>query len=200
MNRILKLNTNKLHFKYLNNNELFLGKIGFFRLNRNVFAHYIIIKEILEKQKDVRVFISSMYGYKNEIKRIKKITLIKGEIFFALASGQDKQEFFNFTFLDASLRTYYEFVYDVEMPKAEGLALKDCLILFNILQSLFKYSLKSADDDDSVMRVKEFGKFPYKIKAESLKSYLKSKTKYSSKQINYFLSLLTNKIDQRINF
>lgn len=199
-NGFIEVNENKLHFRYINNDELFLGKIGFFRLNRNVFAHYITVKEILEKQKDVRIFISSMYDHKNEIKRIKKTSLTEGEIFFALASGQDKQEFFNFTFLDASLITYYEFVYDVEMPKAEGLALKDCLILFNILQSLFNYSLKLADDDDSVMRVKEFGKFPYKIKSESLKSYLKLKTKYSSKQINYFINLLSNKIGQRVNF
>lgn len=199
-NGFIEVSKNKLHFKYLDNNELFLGKIGYFRLNRNVHAHQIVLKEILEKVNDIRTFISSVYGNKNEIKRIKNILKKDGEITFVLASGYDKQEFFNFIFLEESLKTYYAFVYDVEMPKSEGLTLKDCLILFNMLQSLFNYSLNSADYDDSVMRVKEFGKFPHKIKVESLKSYLKLKTKYSSKQINYFLNLLTNKIDQRINF
>ncbi|MBC5837570.1 hypothetical protein [Flavobacterium muglaense] len=199
-NGFLEVNKNKLHFKYLNNDELFLGKIGYFRLNRNLSAHHIILKETLEKVNDVRTFFSSFYNNKNEIKRIKKIIIKEGEIFFTLASGHDKQEFCNFIFLEESLRTYYEFVYDVQMPKSEGLSLKDFLILFNMLQSLFNYSLNLVDDDDSVMRIKEFGKFPYKIKTESLKSYLKLKSKYSCKQINYFLNLLTNNIDQRINF
>lgn len=192
---------NKIHYKYENVDELFFGKIGYFRLNRNVYAHYLVIKEHLDKQKDIRIFISKTYEGKNQTKRIKKTTINKGLIEFELASGLDAKEFNNFILLDVQLRTYYDFIYDVIMPKAEGLTLKDCLILFSMTQSIFN---NVADfnhiEDDSVMRVNEFGKFPSKIKSNNLKQYLKLKTKYSSKQINYFINLLVNKEDQRLNF
>lgn len=192
---------NIIHYKYENINELFLGKIGFYRLNRNVYSHYLFLKEQLEKHHDVRLLISKTYEGKNEAKRIKKTKINQGLIEFELASGYDKSEFYNFAFLDVQLRTYYDFIYDVAMPKAEGLTLKDCLILFSMTQSVFDNIVTCNNvEDDSVMRTNDFGKFPSKIKSSNLKLYLKSKTKYTSKQVNYFINLLVNKKDQRLNF
>lgn len=193
--------SNTIHYKYDNVNELFLGKIGYYRLNRNVTAHFLILNEYLDNNKDVRMLISKTYEGKNQVKRIKKTNINQGEIEFELASGHDISEFYNFIFLDVQLRTYYDFIYDVVMPNAEGLALKDCLILFSMIQGIFNNVVNyNKVEDDSVMRIKEFGKFPSKIKSNNLKLYLKSKTRYSTKQINYFINLLVNKKDQRLNF
>lgn len=193
--------SNTIHYKYDNVNELFLGKIGYYRLNRNVTAHFLILNEYLDNYKDVRMLISKTYEGKNQVKRIKKTNINQGEIEFELASGHDISEFYNFLFLDVQLRTYYDFIYNVVMPNAEGLTLKDCLIIFSMIQSMFKNVANyNKVEDDSVMRIKEFGKFPSKIKSNHLKLYLKSKTRYSTKQINYFINLLVNKKDQRLNF
>ena len=193
--------SNTIHYKYDNVNELFLGKIGYYRLNRNVTAHFLILNEYLDNNKDVRMLISKTYEGKNQVKRIKKTNINQGEIEFELASGHDISEFYNFIFLDVQLRTYYDFIYDVVMPNAEGLALKDCLILFSMIQGIFNNVVNyNKVEDDSVMRIKEFGKFPSKIKSNNLKLYLKSKTRYSTKQINYYINLLVNKKDQRLNF
>lgn len=193
--------SNTIHYKYDNVNELFLGKIGYYRLNRNVIAHFLVLKEHLDNYTDVRSLISKNYEGKNQTKRIKKTKIAQGLVEFELGSGLDTSEFYNFLFLDVQLRTYYDFIYNVIMPNAEGLTLKDCLILFNMTQSIFNNTVNYNNvEDDSVMRIKEFGKFPSKINANNLKLYLKSKTKFSAKQINYFLSLLVNKKDQRLNF
>ena len=193
--------SNTIHYKYENVNELFLGKIGYYRLNRNVTSHFLILNEYLDNYKDVRMLISKTYEGKNQVKRIKKTKITQGLVEFELASGLDTNEFYNFLFLDVQLRTYYDFIYNVVMPNAEGLTLKDCLILFSMIQSIFKNVANyNKVEDDSVMRIKEFGKFPSKIKSNNLKLYLKSKTRYSTKQINYFLSLLVNKTDKRLNF
>ena len=193
--------SNTIHYKYDNVNELFLGKIGYYRLNRNVSAHFFILKEHLDNYSDVRSLISKNYEGKNQTKRIKKTKITQGLVEFELASGLDTNEFYNFLFLDVQLRTYYDFIYNVIMPNAEGLTLKDCLILFNMTQSIFNNVVTFNNvEDDSVMRIKEFGKFPSKINSNNLKFYLKSRTKYSAKQINYFLNLLANKKDQRLNF
>ncbi len=193
--------SNTIHYKYENVNELFLGKIGYYRLNRNVTSHFLILNEYLDNYKDVRMLISKTYEGKNQVKRIKKTKINQGLVEFELASGLDTNEFYNFLFLDVQLRTYYDFIYNVVMPNAEGLTLKDCLILFSMIQSIFKNVANyNKVEDDSVMRIKEFGKFPSKIKSNHLKLYLKSKTRYSTKQINYFINLLVNKKDQRLNF
>lgn len=193
--------SNTIHYKYDNVNELFLGKIGYYRLNRNVSAHFFKLKEHLDNYTDVRKLISKIYEGKNQTKRIKKTKITQGLVEFELASGLDTSEFYSFLFLDVQLRTYYDFIYNVIMPKAEGLTLKDCLILFSMIQSIFKNVANyNKVEDDSVMRIKEFGKFPSKIKSNHLKLYLKSKTRYSTKQINYFINLLVNKKDQRLNF
>lgn len=195
------LDNNIIHYKYENVNELFLGKIGYYRLNRNVLAHFLILKEHLDNYADVRKLISKNYDGKNQAKRIKKTKIIQGLVEFELASGHDTNEFYNFLFLDVQLRTYYDFIYNVIMPDAEGLTLKDCLILFNMTQSIFNNAVNYNNvEDDSVMRIKEFGKFPSKINSNNLKLYLKSRTRYTAKQINYFLNLLVNKKDQRLNF
>jgi Holliday junction resolvase-like predicted endonuclease len=159
------------------------------------------LKEHLDNYTDVRKLISKIYEGKNQTKRIKKTKITQGLVEFELASGLDTSEFYSFLFLDVQLRTYYDFIYNVIMPKAEGLTLKDCLILFSMIQSIFKNVANyNKVEDDSVMRIKEFGKFPSKIKSNHLKLYLKSKTRYSTKQINYFINLLVNKKDQRLNF
>lgn len=99
--------SNTIHYKYDNVNELFLGKIGYYRLNRNVSAHFLILNEYLDNYKDVRMLISKTYEGKNQVKRIKKTNINQGEIEFELASGHDISEFYNFLFLDVQLRTYY---------------------------------------------------------------------------------------------
>ena len=193
--------SNTINYKYENIEEIFLVKIGYYRLNRNVYAHYLFLQEQLEKYDDIRPLISKIFEGKTEVKRIKKTKINNGLVEYELASGHDKKEFYNFLLLEIQLKTYYDFIYNVEMPKAEGLSLKDCLILFNMIQSIFNcVVLNNNVIDDSIMRTKDFGKFPSKINANNLKQYLKTKTKYSTKQINYFLSLLVNKIDKRLNF
>lgn len=190
----------KIHFKYFDEEKLFLGKIGFFRLHRNVFSHFMVLKELFDKQKSISDFIPKTYNYKINAKRIKSVSLNNGFVNYKKASGYDRGDLYGFAFLNIQILTYYEFIYDVTLPNFKDLTLKDLLILFSVLQSLFRKSTYVSDDDDSVVKLKEFGKFPYKIECIELEKYLMTRTKFNIDQIRCFLNLITNKIDERINF
>ena len=189
-----------LKFRSFNPDNLILKRIGFHRLQRNSFGFYLVAKEHLEKNDQLAILIKQSFRKNKKHKRIKKIQIQNGCITYKLADGIDKQEL-NWEVKNSSeFLSYYNFIQDVNLPKLNNLSLNDILNLFDTLQHLFRKVDEFKIDNDEVYKLKDFHKFPFKIKRKDVKNYLLSRTTYSLKQINQFLELLSNKSGKRINF
>lgn len=190
----------EIKFCYLNQENLLLKKIGFIRLNRNVFTFSQTAKKILEKDDVFTGIIKTAFRKKKKAKRIKNVRNENGFITYKLADGIDKNELDWELKNDSAFLAYYPFIEDVQLPKLESISLNDLKILFDILQHLFRKASENIPQNDEVYNLQDFYKFPFKIKIKDLKVYLSQRTTYTTKQINQFLELLCNKKDKRINF
>lgn len=189
-----------LRFHNFEPNNLILKRVGFFRLQRNSFAYYLVAKDHLENNNQFALAIKHSFRKNKKAKRIKNVELQNGCISYRLGDGIDKQELNWEIKNNSEFLSYYNFIQDVNLPKLNNLTLSDILILFDTLQHLFRKVFEIRVENDEVYNLIDFQKFPFKINRQNLKNYLISRTIYLPKQINQFLELLCNKVGKRINF
>jgi hypothetical protein len=178
----------KIVIDYHSHDELKLLKVGHIRLLQNSMANYFSAINIFKDSTP-----SSPFKEFKNIKRIKKIEFKDGYITYELAKGVDKVEAYLEYKLLMELETYYPFMQSKKFPNYPDLNIDDIVVLFSSLQLLFKKTMSSFKvENDEVKTIKEFYKFPFRIKKSDLISYLRIKTKFSEKQINSFLRFLVS--------
>jgi hypothetical protein len=193
----LKKESNSLIIDYHSYEELKLLKVGGIRLKHNSTGTYF---NLLSLNRDDS-FTSPFAMYKKK-KRIKKAFITNGIVNYKLAKGSDKKEIDHEIKLLSELYTYYPFIGNQNFPKFKDLNLEKVLAMFSSLQSLFRKIAEINIPNDGIKNIREFDKFPHRIKVSTLKEYLSKKLHFSNAQIIDFLSLLEVKFDKssRINF
>lgn len=189
---------NNFTYYYESQKNLILKKIGFFRLQRNPFGFYLMGKKLLESDK--AELIINNYRINKHPKRIKEVFINNGFVKHNLVQGIDKDELDWEMKNNSEFLSYYNFIENSELPNLDNLTLKDIIVLFDTFQHLFRKASNISIEDDSVYKLNEFNKFPYKILEGELIDYLSARTVYSENQVKQFLELLTNKSDKRVNF
>jgi len=183
----------KIVIDYHSHREQKLLKVGQIRLTRNMFGTFLNYIDINDNQG----FESPFQEFKLK-KRIKTVLVNDGYIEYRLGKGIDKKEADNEVNLLSELETYYPFIGNQDFPNFQDLNLRKVLIMFSSLQYLFKQVLHRIKiENDEVKSLKDFYKFPFKVKVHELKRYLKSKLSFSNKQINDFFSLMEGKFEMQ---
>lgn len=183
----------KIVVDYHSHDEEKLLRVGHIRLFRNSFGTYLNHLDLNQNKK----FNSPFEKFKNS-KRIKNVYLNNGYIGYKLAKGVDKLEADNEIKLLSELETYYPFIKNEKFPNFKEINLRKFLVMFCSLRHLTREVVsKISIVNDEIQEIEDFYKFPFRIKVEDLKRYLSIKLKFSSKQINSFLSLLEVKFDKK---
>ncbi len=195
-----EFNSRRIDFRYIEQSNLFLKKIGFYRMQKNVSGFNYIMKERFDNDKVFEQTVVAHFRKNRNPKRIKSVSVDDGYINYKLSSGENKEELEDEFRVHNEFAVYYDFLEDVKLPQLSNMSLTDVIKLFCLMQRLIREVVHLELGDDSVFQLVEWGKFPYRIKVENLKLYLVQRTIYSKKQVNEFLNLLTNPKDQRINF
>lgn len=190
----------RIDFRVFNQKKLFLKKIGFFRLQKNVSSIYLYMIERIEYDKSFALLIRKHYQKNKNPKRIKFTWVEDGYIKYKLSSGVDKHEFLDELSIDNEFQAYYNFIVETKIPKLDNLNLNDVIKMFSVLQQLIRKVSYNKLEDDSVFRLSDFGKFAYRIKSNEINEYLNQRMTYTLKQVKQFLNLLTCPKNHRINF
>lgn len=177
--------------------ELILGKIGFYRLQRNGLGSYY---QMVASIRPGATNIFSIGGDKKRKQRIARAYHANGYIYYGLEAGLDEAESDWELQTKSNLDTYYDYIENVSLPNLPQLDLLDLITMFTMVQHLFrKVAHKYVEQDDIITR-SDFLKFPTRVKEQGLHNYLSARSNYTSEQINAFIELLTNKATKRTDF
>jgi hypothetical protein len=186
---------NTISLKYYNPERLILKNIGFYRLERNCLTFFLSLKSKIDLTN-----INNYYYTTKTRKRIDKVGISNGEVTWEIANGVDKNEVHHEIRILSEFTAYYNFLDSENLPKLNNLSLNDVFCLFSLVQYLFENVSEIQYQNDEILKMEDFEKFPYKIKKESLKCYLIKRTTYKKPQINSFLTLLINQNNKKVDF
>ena len=176
---------------YHSEDEQKLLKAGHLRLLKNVFGSHINNLTTIGNTTLGNTTISNLFKKYKLPKRIKSVGVENGFLTYKLSKGIDKNEIKVEWNLFGELSTFYPFIGNVELPNFKDLDLFKLIAMFAAIQSLFSKAIFQIKiQNNEVKEIKDFYKFPFKIKVMDIRNYLKSRFNFSLRQINGFLSLL----------
>ncbi len=200
---IAKVSEDKSEVSLIIKDEEFLKirRIGFFRLRRNIMAMTLVATEKINSNHPTAQLMRNIHNEHKTERRIKKTKIENGVVKYELAKGIDKREILLELEFQSAVATYYPFLEFNQLPNFTGFSLLDLARLYWLFQHLMRQaSIDSFTEDDSVMNLNDFGKFPFKISEDSLFEYLSRRSDYSGKQIKEFINVISTRKGERINF
>ncbi|MES2107571.1 MAG: hypothetical protein V4577_02410 [Bacteroidota bacterium] len=179
--------------------QLILYRIGFYRLERQSINYYLIATENSDY---VDIINKLLERVKPPLKKelvISSVSVENGFITYKLDIGTDEKEAFWERYFKSEFLAFYEFNMHVQLQGLENISLLDLVALFSVTHCLFKKAA-ALSTNTGIQSLKEFGKFPHRIKYAVLCQYLEKRTNCSIKLIHLYLDLLINPENQRVNF
>lgn len=171
-------------------------QIGLIRLQQNSFVFAMSARKLIqnndEVQKEWFKYIEKFITPRN----IESARLKDGVIKYTLSKGKNKKSLIDAFSFFSSMEAYYGFIKDWNLPKFTDLSLDKLLILFFKIKQLISEVVEIRIEDNALNNISDLKKFSYRIECNKLKKYLAATTRFTSKQINEFLSLLEHRKDR----
>ncbi|MBL7981814.1 MAG: hypothetical protein JNL52_08410 [Flavobacteriales bacterium] len=197
---VTSTNPDAVMMKCLAPENLLLSRVGFLRLQKTLFAFYMGGRSILDNHDEYGSLVREALKRKRTATRLEKVSVQEGAIKYELGKDIDNDEIAFEIKSSGEMAAYYSYIHDVALPALNGLTLKDILLLFTTLQFLVKKAADLSIEDDSVVKLTDFNKFPYRMLKRELIEYLLQRTTFNERQVDDFLKLVTNKQGNRISF
>jgi|GEM_PF-3296148 len=198
--RIEAIGDRKFRVAYADKEQLRLEEIGRFRLQQSSLATYFKLAELIGRTRNPLTLNFEWNKHKRKGVRIGQVSLNAGYIECKLTNGDDVDELDEQLSNYAAMKTYYGFLENNELPKLHPLQLWDILLLFHLVQQLFKIAADLPSNEDDVFRIEDLLDYPFRIKRKDLEQYLSERTTYQSTTISRFIDLMTTGENDWISF
>lgn len=187
----------RMDIEYFNPKNLVLHKIGVFRLERNAMSFFIVGLSFFKSNGLIPDL--NLNKHKNPEISLSGIRITSGFLKFSLSKKKDEQEFQVELSNESALMAYYDFLVDVDLPNLKGFTIKKVLGAFTLLMHLFKKAreMNIHLNQTSVYKKSDLYKYPFRIKAQDLISYLDKRSNLSEGEINSFIQFI--QAQDRIN-
>jgi len=184
--KLIDYNESDIIFKLTDIDYWQANKAGEIRDNQIRMVSYVQWNNIPDKEK----VCENLFKNKIKNKRIKNIFIDEGFIIIETAKSKNLNYEFSFDLL-SYMAPFYSFIFEEQINDLTAI---DLIILFSYLKELFEFVHNSSSKiTTDIKKLSDFGKFPYRIKINTLINYLVNRTFYTTSQIKKFINLLEYK-------
>ena len=193
-----KIRDEQLFIQFENEMDLQCFEVAQYRMQQKVFDHFTRLRLGLENRRS-ELFYTYPTLAKGKSVEIKRLINVDGFLRTELDSANAipvPQNYLKFT---SAIELYYPFLHNVVLPDSRDLRLYDLLYQYSLLQEIFEELVFNHLSEDYSSRL-NFGHISDKVTQDELEYYFLKRTTYSLQQIHFFLKLMGQPLQGRINF